>query len=106
MGFGVIFPNVPSSRPEPLSAPTGVASRCSGWSSVPRTSSAAGCGQERVVEAVLTGTWVCAGAEAGNCSPPPARSRAKRNINVSLVNLEKRPQRPQTKDYITTDNHG
>lgn len=41
--------------------------------------------------------------EGGDCSPLGDGSLAKRNVNVSFANLEKRPQRPQVKDYISID---
>lgn len=55
------------------------------------------------VDAKLIVTWVCVFTDGGACSPLRDRSPAQRNINMSFVNLEKRPPRPQVEDYITID---
>lgn len=44
--------------------------------------------------------------EDGDCSLLGDRSLANRNINMSFLNLEKRPRRPLMKDYKTVDIYG
>ena len=44
--------------------------------------------------------------EDGNCSLLGDHSLANTNINISFLNLGKRPQRPLMKDYKTTDTYG
>lgn len=52
---------------------------------------------------MLTVMRVSVFTEGVDCSPLGDGSLAKRNVNVSFANLEKRPQRPQVKDYISID---
>lgn len=47
--------------------------------------------------------WVSGFTEGGNCGPLGDGSLVKRNVNMTFANLEKRPQRPQVKDYVTID---
>lgn len=61
---------------------------------------------ENHFDALLIVLWVCMFTEGADCSPPRGGSLAKRNINISFANLEKRPQRPRVKGYINIDIYG
>lgn len=61
---------------------------------------------ENHFNALLIVLWVCMLPEGADCSLPRGGSLVKRNISMSFANLEKRPQRPQAKSYITMTSMG
>lgn len=102
VAFGLIFPNVPSSLEESLRALNRGLSALF-WLVICTSQVRLFMGKQNHYEAMRIVMWVSVFTEGGECSPLGDGSLAKRNVNMSFVNLEKRPQRPQVKNYITID---